>query len=735
MVDGMIVNDISFVNPQDVATVSVLKDASATAIYGARGANGVIIVTTKKGSADKEGTIQINSYIGQQEVIRKIDLANATEYATLVNELAVNEGRPAPFPDPTVFGEGTDWQDVIFQTAKTQNHQISFIGGSDKSTYNISTNFYQQEGIIRGSDFNRVTLRLNNEYKVKPYLKIGNNVGLIYSDKEVGPGVLVSALRSAPTVPVFNEDGSYGNVGDVSSTSNVEASIALQDNQERNYRVVGNVFMDVSFLPNLTFRSNLGMDYDYREGKAFTPVFFVSPIQQNQMNRLNLNYNKNRNWLWENTLSFNHAWDKVRMDALVGVTMQDNFGEYISASRQNFIDESESFHYLNAGEQGTDATSNGVYGDWGLLSYLGRVNITLLDRFLFTATGRIDGSSRFGENYRYGFFPSFALGWNVTNEPFMQQQDWISRLKLRMSWGQTGNDRIGDFDYTSLVALGQNAVFGTDESLNNGATVLKLANPNLRWEETTQTDVGVELGFFDNRLQAEVDYYNRISSDILYAVPIPAYLGADAPSQNVAKIRNSGVDIHASWRNSITKNIAYSLGGILSFLDNEVLRVSGDGSDLFGGGVGFGGILATNSREGLPVGAFYGYQTIGVFQNVEQLNEFPHLPNQQPGDLIFADIDGDGAITPDDRTMIGQPTPNMIYGFNVGLEAYGFDLLLDFVGQAGAEVINAKRASRFGLYNFEASYLDRWNGEGTSNTEPRVTTAGTSFTTTSLPVS
>jgi len=729
VVDGMIVNDISFVNPQDVANISVLKDASATAIYGSRGANGVIIVTTKKGNADQDGQVSINSYTGVQEVIRKIDLANGTEYATLANELAINEGRPAPYANPEAFGEGTDWQDVIFRQARTQNHQISFTGGSQRNTYSISANYYEQEGIIRGSNFERFSLRINNEYKVKSYLRIGHNLALVRSRTDLGPDVLTSALRSAPIVPVFDSLGNYGNTGDVSSTPNVEATIALNDNYDINSRVVGNVHVDVDFLKHFTFRSSVGLDYFLKEGRQFVPVFFVSAIQQNQNNRLEVRYDQGRNWLWENTVTYNREWNKLRLNALAGITAQDNFAEFLRASRLNFIDERDIFHYLNAGEQGTDAVSNNASGNWGILSYLGRVNLAFLDRYLLTVSGRIDGSSRFGDNYRYGYFPSFALGWNATNEPFMQDQSVFSRLKFRLSWGQTGNDRIGDFDYTARVELGQGAVFGPDELLNNGATLLQLANPNLRWETTTQTDIGVEMGFFDNKLLAEADFYRRVSDDILYAVPIPEYLGANAPSQNVASILNRGWDFKLDWQERVSRNFSYHVGGLLSLLHNEVLQVSTQSIDLLGGGVGFSGILGTNSREGYPVGGYYGYIADGIFQNEAELAASPTLPNQRPGDIRFRDVDGDGAITPDDRTLIGKPTPDAIYGINGGFDWAGFDFSIEFVGQAGYEIINAKRASRFGLYNFEAVYLDRWNGEGTSNTEPRVTTSGRNYDT------
>ncbi len=729
VVDGMIVNDISFVNPQDVENVSVLKDASATAIYGARGANGVIIITTKRGEAGQEAQVNVTSYYGTQEVVRTIGLTNAQEYATLANELAANEGRPPTFADPDAFGEGTDWQDVIFQNAPIQSHQVSFTGGAERYSYNVSANFFGQEGIIRGSDFDRVTLRINNQYQLKPYLTLGHNVSLLYSDRMNGPGVVTSALRSAPTVPVFEEDGSFGNTGDVSSTGNPEATIFYNNNETQDYRVVGNVYLDVSFLDYFTFRTNLGADFLYREQEEFFPVFFVSAIQQRQENQLILTNNRNRNYLWENTLSFNYEQRDYRIDAVLGYTIQDFFNERVRAGRRNFVDERDIFRFFNAGEVGTEVLEGNVTLDQGLVSYLGRVNFTLFDRYLFTVSGRVDGSSRFGPNNRYGFFPSFALGWNAANEAWFANQSTLSRLKLRFSWGQTGNDRIGDFRYTALVEPGEPAVFGPDETLVPGATVIRLANEDLQWEETTQWDIGIEFGLLENRMQVEVDYYNRESDGVLFEPLIPGYLGADPPAVNVSSIRNSGVDFNLRWQDVISDNFSYQIGGIFSILENEVLELSGTSEDFPAGGVGFGGVLATNSRPGFPVGAFYGFETIGVFQNEAELEQFATLPGdvQQPGDLIFRDIDGDGVITADDQTIIGQPTPDFTYGFNTGVQAYGFDLSAQFIGQSGSSIVNAKRGQRFGLYNFERIFLDRWNGEGTSNTEPRLTTSGVNY--------
>ncbi len=727
VVDGMIVNDITFVNLQDVENVSILKDASATAIYGARGANGVIIVTTKRGSFDRDAQVSVSAYRGFQDVIKKIDLTNGVEYATLANELSVNEGRKAPFENPSVFGEGTDWQDVIFQQAPMQNYQVSFTGGTQKMAYSISANYFQQEGIIRGSDFERFTLRFNNDYQLKPYLRFGHNLALVHTHQKIGAGVLNTALRADPLTPPIDSLGKFGDASVYSSSANAEASIFYNDNYQNGYRAVGNAYLDIKFLNGFTFKSNIGLDFLYSDGKSFVPVFFVSAIQQNIQNVLNVNSARSRNWLWENTLAYNRTWDIHRIDAVAGMTVQDNFAEFLGGARRNFVDESEELQYLSAGEQGTESNFNGVGGDWAMISYLFRANYSLLDRYLFTFSSRVDGSTRFGKNNRYGFFPSVALGWNLTNEPFLADIPFLSRLKLRASWGITGNDRIGDFEYTSLVQLNQGAVFGPNETLNNGATVTKLSNPDLQWEETTQSDIGLEIGLFDNKFQAEVDYFHRVSDGVLYETPIPDYLGADAPAQNTAKIRNTGFDFGLNWQQRLSGKLSYHLGAVVSLLNNEVLKVDDQGSDLFGGGGLPGGQLATNSQAGWPVGAFYGYQVDGVFQNENELAQFPRLGNQVVGDLRFADTNGDGAITPDDRTLIGNPTPNAIYSFSGGLEFSGIDFVVEFNGQSGNELVNAKRMGRFGLYNFEAIYLDRWNGEGTSNKEPRVTTSGINY--------
>ncbi|MEM7571742.1 MAG: TonB-dependent receptor [Bacteroidota bacterium] len=727
VVDGMIVNDINFINPRDVESVSVLKDASSTAIYGARGANGVIIVTTKQGSA-RDGGINVSAYTGSQEVVNTIDLVNATQYATLINEADLNEGRTPRYPNPDSFGVGTNWQDEVFNTAPIVNLAVGFSGGNERSTFNLTADYFRQEGIISGSEFDRFTTRINTTQKIKNWLTIGGNVSLIYntSDNVNAGGILLGAYRSDPLTPAIEEDGSFGNTAINGNTGNPVATIFYANNESQSYRAVGNVFGEVKFLRHFTFRTNFGLDFVYSRNRNFTPVFEVSAIQRNEESRINAFNSYRRNWLWENTVAYQQTIGQHAFDAIVGLTYQDNFGEFLSGSRENLIGEDPSFLYLNSGEPLTSLASGGIFGgDWGLESYLGRINYTFDNRYLLTLSGRIDGSSRFGESNRYGFFPSVGLGWNLSNEDFWNPDGIISRLKLRGSWGQTGNDRIGNYSYTALVTSGLGAVFGPNEDLLQGSTLTQLANPNIRWEETSQVDLGVELGLFQNKLLLEVDAYRRVTDGVLFAAAIPDYLGASAPTRNISEVLNEGIDLKIEWRETTAGGFTYRIGGNASFIDNEVLKVDDLDSDLFAGGLGVGGQLGTNSRAGFPIGAFFGYELDGVFQNADELERFAQLGTQQIGDLRFRDQNGDGVITADgDRVVLGAAIPDLIVGFN-GYFAYGgFDFSFDLIGQFGNEVINAKKMARFGAYNFETSFLDRWTGEGTSNTEPRVTFAG-----------
>lgn len=726
VVDGMLLDDIDFLNPNDVESVQILKDASATAIYGSRGANGVIIISTKKGVIGEPARFEFSSYWGTQKLVKKIDLANANEFATLANEVAENEGTGLPFSNPDEFGEGTDWQDEIFSDAPIRNYQLGIRGASEKMTYSISANYFQQEGIISGAEFDRLTLRINNQYQVKEWAKLGHNISYIHSKFKVVPNVTESAYRADPTVPGIDSLGNFGNTSIRASVANPLAQLEFNNNSGFNNRMVGNLYLDLNFLNNFTFRTNVGLDIEQGQGKTFVPEFFVSAIQQNEENRLSLNGQRIFSWLWENTLTFDKEWKKHYVNVLAGITAQEYTFENWGGTRTGLVGESEELFFLNAGELEGQSNFNSGF-EWSLLSYLFRVNYTFDHKYLFTASYRRDGSSKFGLNNRYGNFPSFAAGWNISQEEFMKDQDLISRLKLRASWGIIGNEKIGAYAGRAVVTSNLNAVFGTMEALNFGATINTLANPDIRWEETTQTDIGLEFGLFNNRLTAEIDYYSRITDGILVDVPIPVFVGsANNPVVNAAKVKNSGFDINLFWKER-KGDWSYNISLIASTVNNEVQQLGEGKEELFGGDLGVGGKLGTRTVVGLPIGAYYGYETNGIFQNEEEILAGPALGGEQPGDLKFVDSNKDGEITTEDRVYLGSPIPDLIYSMQIGVEFSDFDFSIDFYGVNGNKLINAKKMARFGTYNFESSFLDRWTEEGSSNTEPRVTNGGHNY--------
>lgn len=735
VVDGMLLDDASFVNPQDVESIEVLKDASATAIYGNRGANGVIIITTKRGKAGEKAVIQVSSYYGSQALTKKIPMANAAEYAQLYNELPL----PDVFANPASLGAGTDWQDVIFRDAPIANIQIGASGGTDKMLYNVSANYFDQSGILESSRFERITLRVNNEYQLNPYVKLGNNLAFSNTKSQNPPGVIASALRMPP---IFGERDSLGNFSDPTffgtAIGNPAADLFYKSNNyTKGNRLVGTVYADFTIFKNFSFRSNFGLDQAYVRNKSYEPEFQVSVSQRNAEDRLSIGSFESRTWLWENTLTYNQVWDNHRVNVLAGYTSQEFGDESFGGSRAEFGSGQDELLYLSYGNDTTQMNFGGA-SQWAMVSYLFRTNYTLFDRYLLTASLRVDGSSRFSPENRWGYFPSFALGWNIAQEPFMNNQKLFDRLKLRASWGVVGNDKTQLYASLGAVQGGLYGIFGPDEALNQGATLTRLSNPNVRWESASQADIGIEIGALNGRLTAEIDWYNRNTADILAELPIPDYVGSDGnPVVNSAEVRNRGWDFSLGWRESVGK-FKYNVNGILSTVANRVQNLSQGREEIFDGGTAQGD-FATRTVVGQEIGSFYGYQVAGVFQNAEELSSLPKLGGEQVGDFRYADLNGrdaqgnltglpDGQINADDRTFLGSSIPKLNYGLSFGLEAFGFDFSADVFGVSGNKVLNAKALARFGTYNWEKFFFDgRWTGEGTSNTNPRITDGGHNY--------
>jgi len=707
VVDGMILEDISFVNPQDVASVEVLKDASATAIYGNRGSNGVILITTKRGTEGRKAIVSFSSYYGTQQIAKKLSLANASQFAQMYNEV---QGNTTTFPDPSALGAGTDWQDVIFRDAPIANAQLSVNGVWKKLNYNVSGNYFNQQGILENSGFERYTGRFNGEYPILKNIKIGTN--LAYSTdlrKSTGGGVMGGAYRMPPVYAVYDSTGKFSDPTKFGqSIGNPAADLFYKSDQDtRVNRWVGTVHADWTFLKDFTFRTNFGFDSRKEYFHYFEPIFMVTSSQLNHIERTSRDTTQARTWLWENTVNYNKVWENLRLNVMAGQSAQEyNYG------KRSFL--------------GDLLIPNGdTKEDWAMMSYLARANVTLLDRFLFTASFRADGSSRFPKDNRWGYYPSVAAGWNISQEPFMRDQKIFDRLKLRASWGITGNDKTSLYPSLGIITDELYSAFG--DTIQPGATLVNYANAKVRWETTRQTDVGLELALLGGRFTAEIDWYQRFTFDILSPLPIPDYVGSGSfPVVNSAQIKNTGWDFTVQWRETKDK-VSYNFGVILSPVKNEVGKINEGESEIFDAQTGQGD-FATRTTIGAPIGAFYGYKVAGVFQTVDEIATLPSFGSEKPGDFRFADLNGDGKLDGSDRTYLGSPIPTLTYGFSAGLEVFGIDIAADFFGVKGNKVVNAKTVSRFDTPNWETVWYDnRWTGEGTSNTVPRVTNGGHNY--------
>jgi len=724
VVDGVILDNIDFLNSSDIESMEVLKDASATTIYGARGANGVIIVTTKRA---KEGStnvnVNFNAEMSIQKLQNKIELLSGKQFATIVNEI-----NPGTYNNLDAV-PNTNWQDVIFDdgfNAPIFNAQLSASGATDKGQYYIGVGYFKQGGIIPKSNYERISLKFNNTYQLSKYVKVGNNITFApYQQQNTNSNVVFVAYRAWPTLDPFTSDGSFT---PLPGTGNPLADIEYTNSFGKGLRGTGNFYTDITLFDGLVFKSSYGVDLAYNEGKSFSPVFFVSPQQQNSISRLYKGNSNNRAWVWENTVNYFKEFGKHRVDVLAGYTMQSVNSESYSMNGENLIRETEDFWYINSNNINPNTIYNGVDANqnYSMISYLARINYSFNNKYLFTTTYRMDGSSKFTEENRYASFPAVAVGWNIHNEAFMEAMPIISNMKLKASWGGVGNEKISYDKQYSLVGNGINAVFGSEDAIIPGQTYSTVGNPDLRWETTYQTNIGMEIGFLKNKFSIELDYFRKVTSDILIALQLPGFAGNGSGAtitQNAAEILNSGFEFNFKWNDNIG-NFAYSVGLLGNTLHNEALKIRGTGAtdDYLVGGGGL-----TRSSVGQPVGSFYGYKVDGIFQNQGELDAYPHRAGAEPGDLRYVDVDGDKKITDNDRTFIGSPIPDLVYGFNFSASYYGFTLNLDFQGQYGNEIFNVKETIRPDLYNFEAHVWDRWTGEGTSNTEPRATAGGYNF--------
>lgn len=736
VVDGVWFDNISFLNPADIESINILKDASSEAIYGVRAANGVVLVTTKKGKG--KAKVNYSGFVGVQKVTNQVEMANGTEYAEMINELNIGNGSTAPFANPGSFGVATNWFDVVLRPALINNHHISIGGSAEKSAYNFSVGYLKQEGIVENHDFSRVTARLQNEFQISNALKIGYTAIGEGSITDNDPGnVIYKAYTAAPIVPVYYADGTYGDPGDFpigSATNNPKTQLDFLNNKTKNYRVTGNAYAEIKLTKGLTFRSSLGGEFGQGDFRSYNPVYTKlqgNSIQFNLISKLSITKSETRNWIFENTLTYDKNFGDHRFKFLAGQSAQRYKSYFVSGTADNVPYSSESDLYLALGSN--TAANPRTINDGGdvatYASYFGRVNYSFRNRYLLTASIRADGSSKFTGDERWGYFPSVGAGWVISDESFMDNQKIFNHLKLRGSWGVVGNASVPPNLSVLTVnrGAGFTAIYGQPGVGTQGANITTVVPPVIFWEKGIGSDIGIEGTMLGNRLNFEIDWYNRKTENAIFDIAILGSVGLSTSSirGNQADFKNTGLEFTLGWRDNIGKDFTYSANANFSINNNEVLSVvTGNNPIYAGGAAATGGQLSTRTVLGQPIGQFFGLMVNGIFQSTAEIAGSPQ-PTAKPGDFRYVDTNKDNVIDAKDRVVLGNPNPKYSYGLNTNFGYKNFDLTLDLQGVAGVEIYNANKGLRFGSENYSKDFYDnRWHGSGTSNSYPSANIGG-----------
>lgn len=778
IIDGMPIDGgIDFLNPSDIQSIEVLKDAASGAVYGARAANGVILVTTKSA---KVGKVSVNydfSY-GWQNPWRKKKMLNGTEYATLMNEASTYAGQGNIYDNPSQYGKGTNWQDVTFNdNAPVENHQLSLSAATDKVNSYVSLGFYRQEGIVGGdynrSNYKRLTIRSNTTYTVFDESKKRNwlkkmtvGVNLAYSRiKNTGIEVnsltgsaLGNAMFLSPLMDVYasDEDALYAQYAseikqygdlvrdsktgkllnvpgkDFNEISNPLAYLSLPGTMNNSDKFVGNFFAELSIWDNLKFRSSYGADLAFWGSDGWSKAFYMNVNAHNDKSKVWSEMNRGCTWQIENVLSYDKTFGANSIAVVLGQSAKKYSGRKVGGSAYDMIEENgdkPNLDFTNGlASDGKRDVYGGLFDPATLASYFGRVSYNYDERYMLQFTIRRDGSSNFGPNNKWAVFPSVSLGWNLTNEKFMETRpSWLTSTKVRLSWGKNGNENIGSFRYTANVSTGNNYVFGSNgiQQIIMGSKPSGTPNPDLKWEESEQYDAGLDFGFLNNSLTFNLDYFRKTTNGMLKEMSIPSYLGESKPWGNVGKMQNSGIEIDVAYKlNAGDWNLRF--GGNISYLKNKLINLgNADGFEMKDNVHQLGNVSRAENGEVYPF--FYGYKTAGIFQNQSEVDSYVNSdgnkiqPNAEPGDVRFVDLDGDGTITDADKTKIGKGTPDWTYGINISAAWKNFDLYMLWSGTIGNDIFDATRRLDLRYVNLSSEMMDRWHGEGTSNSTPRFT--------------
>lgn len=781
VVDGMPVTDIGYLSTGDIQSMEVLKDASASAIYGSRGANGVILITTKKGNTGKP-VVTFDAYWGSSKLMNNLDLMSGPEWFSLqsdinevkkaagVKELNLNliqrskEDLQNKYAmnsmhqlDNGNFISNTNWMDEISRTAFMHSYSLGISGGrTDDYKYNFGVNYLNQEGTIKKSEFERISIRQSTEKTViKDHFTVGSNITLSRSNSsgiseynnsglyDADYGVISNAIRVEPVVASkYRARGADGKPTGPSIYGyspyidyyNPLGDLEFGDSSTKNLTLVGNVYGEVGIIDGLKLKSSFGAEIRRDDSKGFTPVYYISNSQKNTESSLSKTQTKGQYYTWENTLTYINTFaEKHSVNVVLGYTNEWGKYESLGGSARDLAGEAPYLHYINTGLDPLKKTVSNSGSDYAMISYLGRLHYEYDSRYLLTASFRRDGSSKFAKDNRWGNFPSFALGWRIDNESFFQKlnANWISSLKLRLGWGQIGNQSISNYQYYNLLSLwtqyGYLVGAGANETYYQGMAVRQLGNPNIKWETTESANIGLDATFFNNRLILNFEYYNKDTKDMLLAAPMPLYMGyTDNTFTNIGEANNRGIELNLEWRDKIN-DFEYSLGFNMSTIRNRMTKLNG-GEPIASGVLRYTN-MTTYTTEGLPIGVFWGYKTNGLIQTEEQLaavKKENYQPNAALGDVLFVDTNKDGKLTDADKTMIGNPIPDIIYGFNLGAAWKGFDLNLQFGGTIGNDIFNAMRLYTYNvtdITNKDRALLNYWTPENRNTDVPRLSAA------------
>lgn len=733
IVDGMYMNSIDHINPNDIASIDVLKDASSAAIYGSRAANGVIIVTTKEGSnTEGKPIIDLSVNLGISTASKFLDMLDAKGWAEVTTIARQAIGKPAlDMATDLANKPDNDWQDIMFRPALMQNYNLSVKGGGKYSTYYTGLGYFNQDGIVKGTNYQRYNIQSKNDYK-RGIFSAGTNLIISFShDKplhqELRGGMIGTILQSVPTLEKYDDtrEGGYGGTyGDVVNIPHPLAIIDdnIMDRYNENVKIFANLYAQIELFKGLKYKLNLTPDFSFERYKNYLNKYDFG-LATNSITQLTERQRRRRNILVENLLTFDRTFGEHKISALAGYTYQDSRFRHIQAYGEGLP---QGLEEIDAAT--TNRSNEGNSWKSVLTSILGRVFYSYQNKYLFTATIRRDGSSKFGKNNRYGYFPSFSLGWNVAEEKFMENVHWLDQLKLRGGYGVLGNQEIDNYQYSSTITTGINYPDGNG-GLLQGAFPKNFANPDIKWEETAMTNVGIDFMAFNNRLSLTADYYVKNTKDILLTVPIPISSGgANDPIRNAGKIRNNGFEFNLGWMDQPNPDISYGINLIGSFNKNKVIAMGSESGSIKGGSTNQN-ITTSETKAGYPIGGYWLISTAGYFNSQEEVDAYAKdgkkiQPAAEPGDIKFVDANNDGVINDDDRVFQGSPFPDFTFALNGNMRYKNFDLSIGLQGVLGNKIYNATRQTLEDVTkgsNFLASCLDYWTPENKNASHPRLT--------------